>query len=453
MSNTYTRVAFTQHGERAPFAPSDPATWIARGRRRDHAEALAQAWRDFPDLPADDPLEARMARTRERVVAMRPVHEAISADGEAQRQARNFAFTEAQATAGTISDGDLAILRGRDRHGYGWDDAVRYAGGWYAAHAGWSYNPRPHCVSRHGVELGKAAYDRGFADGGGDRSDLFDVARRQLLASTRASNGPTPSPTIATSRPLPSSWPLPTDEARPCRWSRRLLILSEAEAQGWVTRARHRSPSPMEMLAADHETADMTVVMVTSDRGFVDGRAYATAPAPAREAGWADRMIASPTLAMSLSERIQGREFDDTLVTAQGDYLRMVDAVATALPLCRTMERTRNTPLQQRTHFRIWLERGRDSGDNRGAGHIRWSKLAKGLSGKLGEFTARIDAPNAGSGHRIVIEVANGMPATGFVAADGRPLEPEIVIGNKAKMRQHMALALRSFTGATRLAA
>lgn len=209
----------------------------------------------------------------------------------------------------------------------------------------------------------------------------------------------------------------------------------------------------MEMLAADHETADMTVVMVTSDRGFVDGRAYATAPAPAREAGWADRMIASPTLAMSLSERIQGREFDDTLVTAQGDYLRMVDAVATALPLCRTMERTRNTPLQQRTHFRIWLERGRDSGDNRGAGHIRWSKLAKGLSGKLGEFTARIDAPNAGSGHRIVIEVANGMPATGFVAADGRPLEPEIVIGNKAKMRQHMALALRSFTGATRLAA
>ena len=77
------------------FAPGDPATWIARGRNPAHAAALAKAWRDFPDLPADSPLGERMARTRERVVAMRPVHDAISADGEAQRQAQNFAFMEA----------------------------------------------------------------------------------------------------------------------------------------------------------------------------------------------------------------------------------------------------------------------------------------------------------------------------------------------------------------------
>lgn len=79
------------------FVPGDAATWIARGREPDHAKALAKAWRDFPDLPADRPLDERMARTRERVMAMRPVHDAISADGEARRRARNFAFMEAKA--------------------------------------------------------------------------------------------------------------------------------------------------------------------------------------------------------------------------------------------------------------------------------------------------------------------------------------------------------------------
>ena len=434
------------------FAPGDPATWIARGRKPEHAAALAQAWRDFPDLPAHCPLEDRMARTRERVVAMRPVHDAISADGEAQRQAQNFAFTEAKARDGTISEGDLAILHGRDRHGYGWDDAVRYAGGWYGAHAGWPYNPRPHCHTRHGEEIGRSAYDRGFADGGGDRDNVFDVARRQLLASTRASNQPIPTVPAQPARPLPSSWPLPTDQARPSRWSRRLLILSQAEAQGWITRARRPSLSPLEMLASEPGTAGMTIVMLMAGRGFVDARSAEAAmavPAP----NWADRLIALPALATSLTSLIAGREFDDVLVTAQGDYLRVVDAVADVLPLCRTMERTRNTPLQQRAHFRIWMERGRSGDANLGAGHIRWSKLAKGLSGKLGEFTARVGPSRPGHGHRIVIELEGGVPAAGFVAADGQPLDPEIVVGNKARMRQHMTLALRSFTGATRLAA
>lgn len=434
------------------FAPGDPATWIARGRKPEHAAALAKAWRDFPDLPPAFPLEERMARTRERVVAMRPVHDAISANGEAQRQAQNFAFMEAKARAGTISAGDLAILHGRDRHGYDWDDAVRYAGGWYAAHAGWPYNPRPHCHTRHGEEIGRAAYDQGFADGGGDRSDLFDVARRQLLASTRASNQSVAASPAQPARPLPSSWPLPTDQARPCRWSRRLLILSQPEAQGWVTRARHPSPSPLDMLASEPETAGMTIVMLTAAQGFVDARTAKAAMAQPTP-GWADRLIALPTLADSLRDLIVGREIDDILVTAQGDYLRIVDAVADVLPLCRTMERTRNTPLQQRAHFRTWIERGRAGDANLGAGHIRWSKLAKGLSGKLGEFTARIGPPRPGQPHSIVIELADGVPATGFAAADGRPLNPEIAVGNKAKMRQHMAHALRTFTGATRLAA
>lgn len=193
-------------------------------------------------------------------------------------------------------------------------------------------------------------------------------------------------------RPLPSSWPLPTDQARPSRWSRRLLILTQAEAEGWTTRARHLIPSPLEMLASEPETAGMTVVMLMADRGFVDARsAEVTMVEPA--IGWADRLIELPTLSISLRSIIDGREFDGILVTAQGDYLRVVDAVAGVLPLCRTMERTRNTPLQQRAHFRIWVDRGRAADVNRGAGHIRWSKLAKGLSGKLGEFTARVGAP------------------------------------------------------------
>ena len=435
----------------AGFAPGDPATWIARGRKPEHAAALAKAWRDFPDLPAAFPLEERMARTRERVVAMRPVHDAISAYGEAQRQAQNFAFMEAKARDGTISEGDLAILHGRDRRGYGWDDAVRYAGGWYAAYAGWPYNPRPNCHTRHGQEVGRSAYDRGFADGGGDRDDLFDVARRQLLANTRTSNQPIPTMPAAPARPLPSSWPLPTDQARPSRWSRRLLILTQAEAQGWITRAKHPSASPLKMLASEPETAGMTIVMLSASQGFVDARS-AEAAVAVPETDWADRLIALPTLATSLRSLIEGREFDDVLVTAQGDYLRVVDAVADVLPLCRTMERTRNTPLQQRAHFRTWVERGRAGDANLGAGHIRWSKLAKGLSGKLGEFTARAGASQPGQGHSILIELPDGAPAAGFVSADGRPLDPQITFGNKAKMRQQMALALRSFTGATRLA-
>src|SRR3546814_13143902 len=54
------------------------------------------------------------------------------------------------------------------------------------------------------------------------------------------------------------------------------------------------------------------------------------------------------------------RDFDDILVAAQGYYLALLDAHASALPLCRTMERTRHTSLQQRTPFPIGRASCRD---------------------------------------------------------------------------------------------
>lgn len=113
---------------------------------------------------------------------------------------------------------------------------------------------------------------------------------------------------------------------------------------------------------------------------------------------------------------------------------------------------TRHTILQQRAHLRTWLDRATTGDGNVGAGHIRWSKLAKGLSGKLGEFTVRYAGKAQDSpGHIIVVETS-GTPAFGFVTADGRPLNPHITFGNKSRMRQEMATALRAFGGATRLA-
>ena len=91
-------------------------------------------------------------------------------------------------------------------------------------------------------------------------------------------------------------------------------------------------------------------------------------------------------------------------------------------------------------------------GENVGAGHIRWSKVIQGLTGKLGEFTARYAGKVSPCGHRIVIEIAPGVPAFGYVTAAGVALAPEIVISNKARLRIEMARALRAFGAATRLA-
>lgn len=121
------------HVEKIPqFDPCSTATWLARGRAPEHAEAIAKAWRDFPDLAPTASPEDRMARTRARVQAMKPVNDAIAAHSEAERQARNFSFTEERAVSGRGDDRDAAILRGRDRYGYDWNLAIRYADGWYA---------------------------------------------------------------------------------------------------------------------------------------------------------------------------------------------------------------------------------------------------------------------------------------------------------------------------------
>src|SRR3546814_5993251 len=96
---------------------------------------------------------------------------------EAERQARNFAFTARRVAEGRGDDRDRAILRARDLHGHDWDRSVRYADGWYAAHAGWD----PECRKPGPLDAGAEAYDHGFCDGGGNRDDLYDTARRALM--------------------------------------------------------------------------------------------------------------------------------------------------------------------------------------------------------------------------------------------------------------------------------
>jgi hypothetical protein len=116
------------------------------------------------------------------------------------------------------------------------------------------------------------------------------------------------------------------------------------------------------------------------------------------------------------------------------------------------MERTRNTPLQQRQHLRLWQQRGTAPGENLGAGHIRWGKRAKGLTARLGEFTAREATPITGKGARIVVTLPDGAPASGFSTSFGTLLEANILITNKSRLKSEMERVLRTFGAATRLA-
>lgn len=152
------------------FNPADSHCWTARGRPIEQAETLAAIWQAWPDLPPGASPDARMARLKARVTAMKPFNDAIAAENERERRARNFAFMDGKAARGEIADHDLAILKGRDLHGYDWNEAVRYAWGWYGAHSGSPYGPSLD-ARRTPEQL--AAYDRGFADGGGNRDDLF----------------------------------------------------------------------------------------------------------------------------------------------------------------------------------------------------------------------------------------------------------------------------------------
>ena len=413
-----------------PFDPAVEATWIARGRRPDHASILADAWRRFPDLPNEADKEARIARMRDRALALRPVMESMSKAAEEERQARNFAFTETKIAEGKGDDRDQAILRARSLHGYDWDRAVRYALGWYAATAGWEPE-----VRRAGSETPATfAYDQGFADGGGNRDDIFDAARRAYDATA-----------------VIEVQSMPTDDPLPARWTRRLLILAAPEA-GWLGNAPEQTAALLlPALQASEGQVELCVIVVSS-AGF-HALARSGPDATATEHLSADAVRFDPRLIDQLRALLAGRDFDDILVAAQGPYLALPDLHAAALPLCRTMERTRNTVLQQRAHFNVWLDRGLMAGESLGTGHIRWGKAVKGLTGKLGEFTARYAGKQPGGGHCIVIQTPDGLPAAGYVSTQGEPLSPETIISNRAHLRKAMAARLRAFGGATRLTA
>ena len=410
------------------FDPADAGCWMARGRPAHHAAALAEAWQRYPDLPPDASPEARMARTRERVQMLRPLHDAISRETEQKRRLDNFAFVESKLAEGSPDLRYVAIIRARDQHGHDWDAAVAYADGWYAAHAGWV--ARPPALDRSDQPgARRMAYDQGFRAGGGQPDDLFDVARRAFSA-------PVVEPSVqaapATARPRPSLWPMPNDAPAPVTWQRRLLIVGTSEVAtatyGFLAMLRERP---------GHEAA--TIVVADPDQGL--------RLLPERS----DRAV--PPETPQLRDLLSRGDFTDILITAEGAELARVDAEADVLPLVRNMERTCNSALQQRAQFRIWLARGRAPGTQFAAGHIRWGKLAAGLSGRLGEFTVRYAGPAEPRGHRIVVEDATGGLARGYRMPDGRTLDPEIVISNKARSREAMAGLLREFAASIRLAA
>lgn len=407
------------------FDPADAHCWIARGRPAHHAQALANAWQSFPDLPNHAPLDARMARTRERVQMLRPLHEAMSAETERNRVAANFAFVERQVASGSSDSRNGMILQARKVHGYSWDAAVAYADGRYAAQAGWDSRPPSHMRPGE-LDVRRPAYHQGFIDGGGQPDDIFDVARRLLAVAPSAPSQPD-SP--RTARPLPSQWTMPTDVPPPASWQRRLLVLGASEWTsgdiGFLAMLRERP---------GHEAVALYVIDAEA------GLRPLSAPTSI-----------SPDDTAGLRARLRAADYTDILVAANDAELTRLDADAGLLPLVRTMERTRNSVLQQRAQFRFWLARGRAPGDQFAAGHIRWSKMAAGLSGRLGEFTVRYAGPASPRGHRIIVEDTSGQPAHGYRSPFGVALNPEIVIGNKRQARTAMADLLRQYAAALRL--
>jgi hypothetical protein len=410
------------------FNPAEPGCWIARGRQAHQAEVLADVWRRFPDLPNDAPPETRMARTRERVTALQPFHDAIRAESEMERQSTNFAFAERQIVEGSTDPRYPAILRGRNEHGYDWNSAWSYAEGFHAARAGW--NAHFSAPDRGaGREDRRRAYFRGFADGGGDPDDIFDAARRTFAASVASSAIPDRSaPTAA--RVPPSQWPIPDDAAPPVSWHRRLLILSAREAE-------------------DGELGHLAALRACTGYGAL-AVLLAENAAGLRHFDLTNDATGTENCDRSAKALFDAREFDDILLAVGEDDLPGIDALVHQLPLARTMERTRNSDLQRRAQFRIWLARARAPDTQHAAGHIRWGKTLPHLSGRLGEFTARYGGPATPRGHRIIVEDASGDPARGYFAADGRPLDAEITITNRAHLRTAMTGQLRAFAASLR---
>jgi hypothetical protein len=409
------------------FDPADARCWITRGRPEHHAEQLARAWADFPDLPSDAPAQDRMAQIRERVAALRPLNDAIRKESERERKCRNFAFIERRIAAGGADTRDHFILQARTRHGYDWDEAVQYADGTIAALSGWE--PRRSCRTTGGINGDplERAYAQGFRDGGGCFDDPFDAARRAYAAAAAMPCEARNDPGQPVSRPLPSSWPLPTDAPRPTRWSRRLLILGASA----VADIGLNVPA---MLQSRPGHQAMTAILALPGQGFcLWNSPYNIETARAHSP--------LPVLLADIDP-------DDLLVVAGGEDLDWIDHHAELLPLCRTMERTRNSVIQRRGQLRVWLDRGLDAGETKAGGHICWTKIAQGLSGRLGGFTARYAGPAQPRGHQIVVECTDGTSATGFMTPQGEPLKPEAIISNKAHLRKHMAAMLRRFASA-----
>lgn len=405
----------------APFDPADAACWIAHGRRPDHARTLASVWRDYPDLPFDAPLAARMARSRARVAALRPFNDAIRDEVERERQRANFACIERRIAKGAAEPFDGAILHGRDRHGYDWGAWVLYAQGRYAAEEGWP----PRDFSAPPGET-SPAYAQGFRDAGGCFDDLFDAARRSYAAAARRQDILSAPAAPRLSRPLPSNWRLPTDTPRPSRWSKRVLIIGARIASD-------ASAGLRTMLEAEPGHEKATIILAIAGCGF-----HAWGACDAQSAEPRDQLRAL----------LAGIDVDDLLIIADGDDLAWIDDHAGLLPLCRTMERTRHSAIQQCGQLRAWLDRGLGDGEVLASGHIRWTKLAQGLSGRLDEFVTRYAGPACPRGHRIVIDLADGRPAAGFMTPQGEPLVPETIIANKAHLRKSMTIMLRRFAAA-----
>lgn len=422
------------------FDPADPACWLGRGRTADHAATLARIWRTYPDLPASAPQSDRLTRIRERIRAMRPLTEEIGRKTEAERHARNFAFTVDKVARGDASETDKAILIGRADHGYDWDQAVEYAHGRYAAYSGAQargpLKPLKGCLDPGHV----AAYHQGFGDGGGNSDDLFDVARRANLAAARETGAKTAKPMIM-ARPLPSTWPQPSDAPRPAPWKRRLIIMGAPEALEGMA----------DWLLAEPGGEDATIILLCPRHGFRRLR-DCTALEAELDRARVDWLTQDASQRAMLGKFVEGRDYSDILIAAQGDYLRIIDAHAAALSLCRNMERSRSTRLLQNAQFRTWLARGHEPGRPIAGGHIRWSKVAQGLSARLGEFTVRYTGKLPSRGHRIIVETDDGRPATGYVTAQGDALAWEIMISNKSHLRSAMSSQLRAFGGAIRLA-
>ncbi|MHA3790550.1 hypothetical protein [Sphingomonas sp. YL-JM2C] len=408
------------------FDPGNAGCWAARGRPAHQAAALADAWQRFPDLPATAPLDDRMARTRERVAALRPLHEAIAAETEAERQRANFAHAERQVAQGTGDPRYATILHARDVLGYDWSAAYSYADGVHAARAGWEYRFFASGRERD-LDQRRRAYDRGFRDGGGRSDDIFDAARRSFAAAEDRRTAAPMVPAAPAGRILPSLWPNPSDAPAPVSWQRRLIILSASEATtGAIGHLAQLQAMP------GHDAA--AIILVHAKAGLTPYRPSEGTMADAAEV---DHLLAT-------------RDFHDILLAADDPDLDYVDRQLARLPIARNMERTRNSAIQRRAQFRIWLARGRIPGMQAAAGHIRWGKVAAGLSGRLGEFTARYAGPAEPRGHRVVIEDATGAPAFGYHSADGQSLMAEITISNKSHLRAAMTTQLRSFAAALR---